>query len=75
MARTVSIKPQATLSAAIFEPGESPLPRGSVLESIEVEYESAEVPFLWWRLNWLVLFFILSIVFGFIVKGPLGVEI
>jgi len=75
MARTSSVKPQATFGAAIFEPGESPLPPGSVLETIEVAYKSAAVPFLWWRMNWLVLFFILSIVFGFLVKGPLGVEV
>ena len=75
MARTNLVKPQATLLAAILEPGESPLPRGSVLASIEVEYKSADVPCLWWQMNWLVLFFILSIVFGFLVKGPLGVEI
>jgi len=75
MARVTPRKPRATFSAAIFEPGETPLPSGSVLESIEIEYETVNVPFLWWQVNWLVLFFILSIVFGFIVKGPLGVEI
>jgi len=75
MARVDAVKPQATFRAALFEPGERPMPVGSVLESIEVEYQSTNAPFLWWDVNWLVLFFILSICFGFIVKGPLGVEI
>ncbi len=75
MARASAVKPRATLVASIFQPGESPLPAGSVLDSIEVEYQPNSVPFLWWRVNWLVLFFILSILFGFIVKRPLGVEI
>jgi len=75
MARVDPVKPQATFWTALFQPGEEPLPAGSTLASIDIEYQPARVPFLWWHINWLVLFFILSICFGFIVKGPLGVEI
>lgn len=62
---------------AIFYPGEPAMPSGGTLESIEVIYpsQSPEIPWTNWRPHWIIQYFVLSIIFGFIVKGPLKVEI
>jgi uncharacterized membrane protein (DUF106 family) len=51
------------------------LPKGSVPSSIDIDYIPTSVPFFIWKVNWLLLFFILSIAFGFLTKGFFGVEI
>ena len=55
--------------------GESPMPSNSPLESIEVVYPAQSLSVLGLETDWLVLFFILSIVFAFLLKGFFGVEI
>ncbi len=59
---------------ALLYPGESPL-KGGVIEAIEIEYADETIPVFGFGINWLVMFFVLSIAFGFALKGPLGVEI
>jgi hypothetical protein len=59
----------------LFHPGEKPLPRGSIVASIEVTYPGGRLDYFGWRMHWLVAFFLLSIVFGFGLKGLFGVEI
>ena len=56
-------------------PGEPPIPADSPLESIEVKYPPLEMTVFGWPVNWLVAFFILSIIFGFAFKGMMGVQI
>lgn len=58
-------------------PGEKPIDRASPIESIEVLYpaQSLPVPLLGWDINWLIWFFVLSIIFGFAFKGIMGVQI
>ncbi len=59
----------------LLYPSEPPLPRDGIIESIEVAYPGQSLLFLGWDVHWLVAFFILSIVFGFALKGTLGVEV
>ncbi|MCX6560978.1 MAG: hypothetical protein NTZ26_10775 [Candidatus Aminicenantes bacterium] len=59
----------------LFHPGEKPLPRGSAIASIEVTYPGTRLNYFGWRMHWLVAFFLLSIVFGFGLKGLFKVEI
>jgi hypothetical protein len=56
-------------------PGEPPLPSSSPFESIELAYPALDIALFGWRVHWLVLFFVLSIAFGFALKGVLGVEV
>jgi hypothetical protein len=56
-------------------PGEAPIPAESAVKSIEVVYPALEISIFGWGLNWLILFFVLSMVFGFALKGRLGVAI
>jgi hypothetical protein len=57
-----------------FNPGEKALPKDAPILSIEIGYPPRRLPFLGLRLPWLVAFFVLSIVFGFALKGVFKVE-
>jgi hypothetical protein len=57
----------------LLYPAEDPLPKGSPVASISVGYTEASVSLFGWGLNWLVLFFILSVAFAFALRGPFGV--
>jgi hypothetical protein len=56
-------------------PGEKPLPRNSGVTSIEIVYPPQRLPFFGGRMHWLVAFFVLSMIFGFGLKGVFKVEI
>jgi uncharacterized membrane protein (DUF106 family) len=59
---------------ALLYPGEPPIRSGAV-ESVEVQYGALELGLFGWSINWLVCFFILSILSGFAFRKVLGVEI
>ena len=59
----------------LLYPGEPPIPYSRAVEAIEVSYPSLDLGIFGWNFNWLVLFVILSMAFGFAVKRVLGVEI
>jgi hypothetical protein len=59
----------------LLYPAEDPLPKDGPITSISVGYRDASVPLLWWPLPWIVVFFILSIVFAFALKGRVGVTL
>jgi len=59
----------------LLYPGEAPLASASPIESITLNYPGLDVTVFGFDVHWLVLFFVLSIVFGFAFKGVLGVEI
>jgi len=59
----------------IFNPGERPLPSGSLVRSVELKYPAARMDLFDRRIHWLVVYFVLSIIFGFAFKGVFKVEI
>ena len=59
----------------LLYPGETPLPSGGPVKSVEVAYPARRLPFLGLRLHWLVAYFALSVVLGFALKRPFKVEI
>lgn len=59
----------------LMNPGNRPIPGNPLVEEISVGYPGAEVSALGFRVHWLVIVFVLSIVFGFALKGIFGVEI
>ncbi len=59
----------------MFTSGEEALPPNSPIESIDVSYLPREISFAWIDWNWIVLFFVLSMIAGFIFKELLGIEI
>lgn len=56
-------------------PGEDPLPAGNNFRAVEIAYPELNLSLFGFSINWLVLFFILSLVFGFAFKDVLGVKI
>ena len=59
----------------VFNPGERPLPSGSLVRSIELKYPAAHMNLFGRHVHWLVVYFVLSIIFGFAFKGVFRVEI
>lgn len=68
------IRPGRSFWQQLLYPAEPPLPEGPV-ESISVSYEDADVWFLGWNTHWMVIFFILSIAFAFMLRNRFGVSI
>ena len=56
-------------------PDEAPIQNSSAIESIEILYPELGLTIFGWHLNWMILFLVLSMVFGFAFKGVLGVQI
>ena len=65
---------EAPLTQLLY-PGEPPIPTQSSLASIEVVLPELELPLWGWHLNWLVVFLVVSLAFGYAIKGVLGVQI
>ncbi len=59
----------------LLYPAEAPLPRNGPLESISLAYPEAEISLLGYETHWMVVFFILSIVFAFMLRNRFGVTI
>ena len=55
--------------------GEQKLPANGPVESIDVSYAPRDIHFAWIDWNWIVLFFVLSMIAGFGFKELLGIEI
>jgi hypothetical protein len=72
--RRSPLRPSDGLFGQMLNPVEPPLPDGP-LESIAVSYPEAEVSLLGWETHWLVVFFILTMVAAFALRGPFRVTI
>jgi uncharacterized membrane protein (DUF106 family) len=59
----------------LLHPGEPPLPSGLPVRSVEILYPAGTLAAFGLQVNWLVAYFVLSIVFGFALKGVFKVEI
>ena len=59
----------------LLYPAENPIPSESPIESIEVNYPPLPLSVFGWEVHWLVLFFVLSVGFGFLLKGFFGIEV
>lgn len=68
------VRPSGVLGQ-LFYPAEEPLPSASSVREIRVGYGDSEVSLVGWETHWLVVFFILTMVFTFVLAKPLGVKI
>ena len=59
----------------MFSSAEPPLPENSPIESISINYPDRNIEIAGYGMNWIWLFFILSMVAGFIFKELLGIKI
>jgi len=69
------LKVQQNFIDELFNPGEPPLPRDLPIKSIEVKYPAKNMNLFGWHLHWIIVYFSLSIIFGFALKGVLKIEI
>lgn len=70
-----SVRTGENALSALLYPGETAIPAHSAIESIEILYPELHISVLGRNINWLILFLVLSLVFGYASKGFLGVEI
>jgi len=75
LARLSTLRVNSNLWQQLLYPGEKPLPGESEIKQIELTYPEARLKFLGLKIHWLVAYFILSIIFGFGLKGWFKVEI
>lgn len=75
MHRVAPRRHQGGFEDALLFPGEAAIPAGSVVERVDVNYRSLPHVLFGWELHWLLVFFVLSMIFGWLLKGPLKVEI
>jgi hypothetical protein len=59
----------------MFSSAEPALPNNSPIQSIGITYSPREVTLAGWQFNWIVLFFVLSLVAGFIFKTVLRIQV
>ena len=73
--RRSPVRLSGSLLDQLRNPSEAPLPAGSGLRSIAVNYPRREIRMLGWDVNWLVLYFVLSFGFMLALRRPFGVVI
>jgi uncharacterized membrane protein (DUF106 family) len=61
------------LVAEFLHPSERPLPGEAAVTSITVAYPTREVSIFGWQMSWVVVYFVFSMIFAFLLKKPLGV--
>lgn len=59
----------------LLYPAEKPINNNSLIKSVEITYPSSGLYLLGIKIHWIIAFFVLSIIFGFSLKGLFGVEI
>lgn len=59
----------------LFTSAESSLPENSPVESISIDYPDRNIDVAGYEMNWIWLFFILSMIAGFLFKELLGIQI
>ncbi len=80
----VSANPFAKVSTArvrnqfldrLIDPGEPAIPQNVPVTKVEIAYAPHDLNFFGYAINWLIAFFILSIIFGFGLKGFFHIEV
>ena len=75
LAPVSAIASRGSIAKRVLYPGEAPLPDGTPVRSIEVLYPAASLSAFGVGVHWLVAYLVLSIAFGFALKGVFKVEI
>lgn len=82
LSKISSIKVRQNFINELFNPGESPIHTDLPIKSIEIVYPSKtmnlfgwDIPSFWNIPSWLIAYFALSIIIGFVFKGVFKVEI
>ena len=75
LARVSPVRLRGNFWERIFTSGEPALEENSPIQSIAVTYQPRNINFAWMAWNWIVLFFVISLIAGFIFKSALGIQV
>ncbi len=75
LARISTVRLRGHFWSRMFSSAEPALPENSPIESISINYPDRNIEIAGYGMNWIWLFFILSMVAGFIFKELLGIQI
>lgn len=75
LVRVPAVRVKRNLWQELLYPGEKPLPTDSLLSRIEIRLPQPRLYLLGIGFHWLVAYFLLSIIFGLLLKGIFKVEI
>lgn len=75
LSRISPTKVRKNFLAQVLNPGESPIPSDCPVEAIKVSYPTKNMNLFGWHIYWIIVYVVLSIIFGFAFKGILKVEI
>jgi hypothetical protein len=75
LARVSPVRLKDSFWERMFVSGESALADNSPVQSIAVTYPPRVINFTWMEWNWIVLFFVVSLIAGFIFKSALGIQV
>jgi len=73
--RVSPLRPAAGAWKALTNPSEAPLPPASPIVSVRVDYPAANLELGHLACNWLLVFFVLTLVFGIVLLRPLRVVV
>jgi hypothetical protein len=75
VARLSPVRLRGQFWERLLSSSEAALPDTSTIQSIAVNYPPREIWFGWWEWNWIVLFFVVSMIAGFFFKTVLGIQV
>ncbi|MFQ6038107.1 MAG: hypothetical protein ACE5LV_05765 [Candidatus Aminicenantales bacterium] len=75
LAKISPLKTRSGLLQQLLYPGEPPIKGNSPVKSVEISYPSLKMEVFGLGIHWLIVYFILSVFFGFSLKGVFKVEI
>jgi len=75
LARISAVRLRGQFWRRVFSSAEPALPQNSPIESIAINYPDRNIEIAGYGINWIWLFFILSMVAGFVFKELLGIKI
>jgi hypothetical protein len=75
LARISPVRLRGSFWERMFTSGEPALADNSPVRSIAISYPPRVIDFAWMEWNWIVLFFVVSLVAGFIFKSVLGIQV
>lgn len=75
LARVSPVRLQDNFWERMLISGEPPLAGNGPVQSIAVTYEPRIIRFAWLEWNWIVLFFVVSLIAGFFFKTVLGIQV
>jgi hypothetical protein len=75
LARISPLRLRGNFWERMFTSGEPALADNSPVQSIAINYPQRVIGFAWMEWNWIVLFFVVSLIAGFIFKSVLGIQV